>query len=242
MSVELTQIIFAGVMFLAVIVWAISFRKAARLGQGTRTATESWPMARFDEPEPLSDIDVTGIQTVRGSRSEVSRLLGRTLLDSGVPGVFASLFEITERTDERIQIRKTGPLICNQPTGMYFSEAVFDLKRIGPDSVEVHYRLGFERLLKGMRRTALAFIIGIGLPVLLIVGGVVWIYVVNNPNQVVRWQVFQTLQVAHVLWPPFLLTGLFNSGRRHTRTWISNVLRSVELASETSTEFTEDKW
>ncbi|MEZ6132060.1 MAG: hypothetical protein R3C59_25645 [Planctomycetaceae bacterium] len=232
MSIEMTQMIYTGIMFVAALVWILSLRKAARLGKNACAPADTWPLGDTFESDVSGD--VAGVQTIRGRRPEVSRLLGQTLLNSGVPGVFATLFEMTERTDERIQIRKTGPLVCNQPSGMYFSEAVFDLTASSSNTVEVHYRLGFERLRRGMRLTALAIILGLGLPVMLIVGTVLWIFVVNNANPIVRWQVFQALQVVHVLWPPFLVMGIFNSGRRHSRTWISNLMRSVELASETA--------
>ena len=231
MDAQLAQAVFTGIMVVAVGVWAYSLRRAARLGQRNSMATDPWaPGVAFDNQSGECE-GVTGAQTIRGEPESISKALGQMLLSTGVPGMFATLFEITERSSERIAITKTGPLICNQPSGLCFSEAEFEFRRAGGNTVEVTYRLHFERLLRGVRRTALGIILGLGLPVLFVVGWVVWVFVVSSDDPAVRWQVFQTLQVVHVLWPPFLLMSVYRSGRVHARTYVSNLLRSLELVS-----------
>ena len=231
MDAQLAQAVYTGIMAIAIGVWAYSFRLVVRLGQEDSVVTDPWAPGAAFEDESGEVHSVVGAQTLRGDPESLSKALGQTLLSTGIPGMFSTLFEITERTPDRIAIRKTGPLICNQPTGLSFSEAEFDFRRAGGDTVEVTYRLGFDRLLRGIRRTALGIILGLGLPVLLIVGMVIWVFVVSSNNPTVRWQVFQTLQVAHVLWPPFLVMWIYRSGRNHARTYISNMLRSLELVT-----------
>ena len=38
-------------------------------------------------------------------------------------------------------------------------------------------------------------------------------FVIHDPNPMMRFQVFQVLQAIHLVWPPFLFTGLYR-GRR----------------------------
>lgn len=225
------QTVYWSIMIVSLLVWFTSLHLAMRMGG--RKAQEEDPFAPFTQlpEEPDDSAVLTGEKTVRGTCEDVSVKLGQALLQTGVPGMFSSLFEIKERTAERLHVEKTGPLICNQPSGMYFSEVEFLLSPAGESQVVVQYRLGFERLVQRVRTVALSLILGLGLPVILIVGGIIWFLVVNNPNPVVRWQVFQTLQIAHVLWPPFLILGMYRSGRRHGRTFIANVLSILELAT-----------
>lgn len=236
MSVETTQLIFAIILAIAIFVWAWSVRRTARLMTPAATSEDPWAPAFSMSPTVNTGADVVGIQTVKGTANQVSRLIALQFLKNFVPGHFASPFEVVEQTNQRVVVRKSGPLVCNQPSGMYFSEAEFEIKPMSLDSVEVHYRIGFERLRIKLQRIALGLILLLGLPVLIIVPTIIWVFVVNNPQAAIRWQVFQTLQVLHVLWPPFLVTSFLGSGQRHARTFVSNLLRTVELLSESTVD------
>jgi hypothetical protein len=146
-------------------------------------------------------------------------------------GGFTSLFEISERTDEKLTLRKTGPLVCNQPAGLYFSEATVTFENLGNTTTRVHYELGYERLAKRLRSIALGIILLVGLPVMLLVGITVWHFVLPSEYPAVRWQVLQTMQIGHALWPPFLAVAIYSMGRRQSKTYFSNLLSNLELAA-----------
>jgi hypothetical protein len=65
---------------------------------------------------------------------------------------------------------------------------------------------------------------------MVIVGALVWWFVLRSQNPAVQWQVLQSLQIAHALWPPFLFFGLYRAGRRQSKTYFSNLLSTLELA------------
>ena len=115
-----TQIVFGVLMAVAGGVWFVSLRMALNLGQPKPKAEESFA-AFADVSKPADDSSITGERTVRGEPEAVSQAIAKNLITIGVPGMFASLFEIADRTPERVLVKKTGPLVCNQPTGMYFS-------------------------------------------------------------------------------------------------------------------------
>jgi hypothetical protein len=225
MDENVARLIFAAVMMVGFFFWLWSLQKALALGRQSEPA--DWRMLP-EEQVAHADTE-TGSRIVRGEPELLSQSLARSLTQLGAGG-FAPLFEIIERNSERIALKKTGPLMCNQPAGMYFSEAEITFEPLGNETTRVSYLLGFDRLVKRVRVISLSIILGIGLPVLLIVGGVIWFFVLPSPAPGVRWQVLQTFQIIHALWPPFLVLGLYNTGRRQAKTYFSNLLSTLELA------------
>ena len=128
------------------LVWLLSLVVALRLGR--REGDESGFSAhRFSSSELDSGGPVeAGERVVRGDPEKISREIVRAFLQGHLGG--ASLFEVLERTPRRVVLKKTGPLVVNQPAGLYFSEAEFDLDPLGGDEVRVRYALGFARLVR----------------------------------------------------------------------------------------------
>jgi hypothetical protein len=225
MTQEAATAIFVAIMTVGFLVWLWSLQKTLALGQ--RSVTPDWRMLPEQQTAP-TDTE-SGSRTVRCEPEALSQALARSLTQMNVGG-FLPLYEITERTSQRIGLKKTGPLMCNQPAGMYFSEGEITFDGLPNGSTKVSYALGFDRLVKRVKTIALAIIFGVGLPLLIIVGAVVWVWVLPSPHPAVRWQVLQTLQIAHGLWPPFLFLGLYSTGRRQSKTYFSNLLSTLELA------------
>lgn len=216
---------FAAIMGTGFIVWVFSLIKALKMGHES-AGMDDW---QTGSPMPGKSSTVSGERTIHGDPEKLSKALVRSLLQVNI-GMFGSLFEVVERTAERVVLKKTGPLVCNQPAGLYFSEAEFKLNSIGGDAVRVSYQLGYERLARLMKRIALWIIVGLGLPVMLTVGLIVWFVVIPSEDPAVRWQVFQCFQISHALWPPFLMIWMYSMGRRHSKTFVSNLLTTLELA------------
>ena len=91
------------------------------------------------------------------------------------------------------------------------------------------YRIGYARLIRLLKKIALCIIFGVGLPVMVLVGLAIWLFVVQSDNPSVRWQVFQTLQISHALWPPFLILWFYRIGRRHSKRFMENLIASAEV-------------
>ena len=225
MGEETALIIFAAIMAVGFLVWLWSLAKA--LHMGARPAETDWRLLVEERATPR-DIE-SGERTVRGNPEKLSKTLARSLTQLNV-GAFGSLFEITERTKNRIALKKTGPLMCNQPAGLYFREVEITFEGLGNDTTRVSYVLGFDRLTRRLKMVTLLIILGIGLPLMLIVGAAIWFLVLPTGDPAVRWQVFQTLQIIHGLWPPFLIMGIYSAGRRQARTYFSKLLSTLELA------------
>lgn len=217
--------VFVVVMGGGFIAWVCSLSLALRLGTVPLQSDEI--NADF-EARSWAGTEV-GSRTVQGTPAKLSKSLARALTQINIGG-FGALFEIPERTDEKISLRKTGPLLCNQPSGLYFSVADVAFEYLGNKTTRVHYKLGYDRLARRMRSIALGIILLIGLPVMLVVGSLIWYQVLPSDDRHLQWQVFQSLQIVHAIWPPFLLIGLYSMGRRQSKTYFSNLLSDLELA------------
>jgi hypothetical protein len=224
MNAEVARLIFIVIMVCGVLIWLWSLQMALAIGRN-----KEHPDWRMLDEQPAQANSETGARTVYGSQETLSAALARSLVQLNV-GTFGSLFEIVERTPERILLKKTGPLMCNQPAGLYFSEAEVTFEELANGVTRVAYTLGYDRLARRVKQIALGIILGIGLPTLLIVGGLIWYFVLPSQNPAVQWQVVQTLQIAHALWPPFLFIWLYRAGRRQSKTYFSNLLSTLELA------------
>ena len=222
MNPDTARLVFVSIMAAGFIVWLWSLIMASRLGRSASDADR----LTFDEGPALRT--ETGEVTVSGDSESLSKALVRALRQPGI-GMFGALFKVTERSPERVVLEKTGPVICNQPAALYFTEAELNFAPLGGGKVRVSYRLGYKRLVFLLRKVALSIIFAIGLPVMLLVGTLIWFLVVRNENPAVRWQVFQTLHIFHALWPPFLFLAFYSIGRRRSRVFIENLITSAEV-------------
>lgn len=218
------------------LIWTHALVRAIQMEtQPNRQSRDSNPWAEISPDEPaLSDEEEVGQRRIRGSQSHVSRMIARAILAQNVPGSFAPLFEVTERTDQRVVVKRSTTIACNQPPGMQFSEVEFNLMPLSSDAVDVEYRIRYGQLRRRLRRLAMILILAVGLPVILIGGSLIWVFFVNSGSPVMRWQVLQSLQIVHVLWPPFAVLNRYKSGREHSRTFVSNLMTTAELAESAS--------
>ena len=153
MDVQTTQFVFFAIVTVAACVWTHSLVKAIQMSPRRTDDDNPWA-ALPDETQSTLD-DEFGMRTLRGDLDTVSRAIARAMLNQTIPGMFSTLFQIDERTPEKVLVRKTAPLICNQPPGLQFSEVEFDLAPYGPDTVQVSYRIGYGQLRDRMRKIAL---------------------------------------------------------------------------------------
>jgi hypothetical protein len=227
MDEDVAKLIFAAIMGVGVMVWTFSLHRALRLGLVVKQPD---PLVPDEDAEVGKFESQSGTVTLRGDPQALSKALVRSLVQLQF-GLFASVFKIREYEDGRIALKKIGPLVCNMPPGLHFTEAEISFERTNQGTVQVSYRLGYARLVRLLRKIALCFILVIGLPTIFLVGAIVWLLVIPSPIPGVRWQVLQTLQIGHALWPPFMFMWFYSLGRRQSRTLIENVISSIEMVA-----------
>lgn len=221
MDVLTAQALFLALMTVCVCIWCHSFVRALRLGNKEAPESaqqEGESLAGFP---PTADRD-TGSRVVRGEREAVSRAIAKAVLQHG------TAFEITERNADHVLVRRV-PLTSHQVAGAMFNEMAFALRQVGDGTVEILYCVTYGKTRARLRKIALGIILGVGLPLTIGIGLVVWLFVVGNPMPGMRWQTLQVLHIGHALWPPFLLMHQYQSIRAQSRAFVSNLLMSVEL-------------
>lgn len=240
---QIQEIIFFAIFAIAATVWGISLRMASRIGQtqsrsDSNTDDEAWqePLANpfesisEDPAEPIWDL--LGSETVEcpTTQDAIQRLAKKVADGMGHPQL-ANHYRVDHPSPDQLLVSSDEPPSLSRGTMVAFNRAEFDARPAGAGRVEVHYRISHHLLAQKCRRISLWIILGLGLPVLLVGFSVLWFLVVGHPNQVVRWQIFQGLQVAHVLWPPFLFIGQYRGTLRRSRNAIPNMIRSIVYES-----------
>lgn len=85
------------------------------------------------------------------------------------------------------------------------------------------------RPLNRLFRTAMKVVLGLGFLALLAAGILVPTVIIPSPEEGVRWQVVQTLQVIHFLWPPFLLSFVANRRRAMVEARTGDMLSNLRF-------------
>ncbi len=224
MGEDVAKLIFFVILGVGILAWVVALERALSLGRPARE-----PQATgLDDPQPPPYEWEAGTLTLRGNSDALSKAVLRSLAQLHF-GMVAGIFKMQQYDDGRIALKKVGPLLCNLPPSLYFTEAEISFRDADPGTVEVAYRLGYGRLIRRLRQIALGIILGFGLPTIALVGAVVWFFVIPSPVPGIRWQVFQTLQIAHAIWPPFMILWFYSIGRRQSKTLIENVINSAEI-------------
>lgn len=221
MDVETAKNIFLVIIVAGCAVWAHSLRKALQLGRNHPPAEPTQFDVSEGAPEPATE---SGAFTLRGQPAELSQALIKSMVQYGF-GMIPTLYTI-ERTDHLVSLTKNGPILCNQPRTLSFSDADISFEPLGDDTTQVAYWLGFEKTLHRIRRITLAIIFGVGLPLLIGVGAAVWFLVIPDPQPAVRFRVFQTLHIVHGLWPPYLVMSFYST--RQAKALMESLIVSIE--------------
>ncbi|MEP3480867.1 MAG: hypothetical protein ABJZ55_16595 [Fuerstiella sp.] len=231
MEIQFAEIMFFVIFAIAVIIWGISLRMASRIGKQTVDDDDStnWQEPKtnpFDSETPSWNVRGTETIDCQSAADAIQKLAKKAAEGMGNANV-ANQYRIEKPAQNKLRVSSTTPAGINKAMMLYFDEAEFEANARGSQNIEIEYRLSFDRLAKKTRRISLWIILALGLPVMLFGFTAIWFFVVQNENPAIRWQVFQSLQICHVLWPPFLFLGLYKAAIRNAKNTVPNLLRSL---------------
>ena len=221
MTVETTELVFFGIVAVMGLVWLLGAAFAfARLKPRRRDERDT---GYSHEAGAEASDAVVGEATVEGDAEAVSKKIAEQLVAATSMGG-ASPLEITERTPELVAFKRSlGP----GGPGAVFDEGLFRLRPEG-GKVRVQYAVSMKRFTRIMRVvTCLVCFLWGGL--LVVAWPVfVWLFFVHSENEGTRWQVLQTFQMVHGVWPPFLVGFMGGRLRRMTATFFETFLSNLQ--------------
>jgi hypothetical protein len=233
MSPETARIVFFGVAAVMWVVWLV----------GTRFALSSVSGSPVEGGDPYSgdaltpgrqDLDtspdiVTGEAVIEaaieGGAEAISKKIAEQLVSAAGAGG-ASAIRITERTRERVVFERV-PGAAGGVAAQAMDSGVVKLDAEG-DRIRVRYAVSLKRFMRTMRIATCAVCFGYGAVWVVGVPLLVWgLLFIREAAPADRWQVFQTLQMVHGVWPPFLVGALGGRARRAAAGFLDTLLANV---------------
>lgn len=227
MSIAVAINVFIAIMLLGFTVWLIGLYFAMRIGRCSESPEKG---AQHEDGFGRN----TGETICDASKEQLLERIPKILRRQSL-GILNSLFKVDEISEKELLVSRYGPLMCNLPSALYFSKVHFSFEQISPKQTRVRYVIDQSAVMKRMRQVAMLILFFIGLPTMIGVGLLVWYLVIPAENGAVRGQVFQTFQIVHAIWPPFLFVAIAASANRATKGFIERVLM-VASDSELSAE------
>jgi hypothetical protein len=201
MSSETAQHLVFGITGVGVVVWILSLNFLVRSARLMQPAKEEG-MSELPAQKLLS-----GIAEVEGDPKALANKAAAVLAKATLGPL-----KIIEKSDNRIVFERLEPGIANQPAGRWLRRGEFRFTTLRHNRTQIEWAVepaNFQWILW----------VGGGIQLLGLVALVVgcwatFTFVASSPEPAIRWQSLQMLQVAHVLWPPFLFGGLYRKGIR----------------------------
>jgi hypothetical protein len=194
MDLETAQAVVVGIALIAAVVWLGSLLFLLRSAALVRSAEGGGPLL-------MGSAEVDGEAPALADKA--AGLLAR--------GVLGPL-KIVSKTADQIVFERLDPGMANQPPGRWFRHGELRFTTTGTRRTRIDWAAAPARL-QGMLWAA-GLIQLIALATLVAGGWAMFTWVASSPDPILRWQSFQMLQIVHLLWPPYLLAGLYRKGMR----------------------------
>ena len=229
MTESVAMIIFFTIMAIGAFVWLIALYFTSRIGKSA--ANLEW----VSQSEGVFGLN-TGETVCDATTEELLERIPKVFRRQSL-GILNSVFQCEVISDKEVSVTRHGPLMCNLPTALYFSKVQFRLEPLSQNQTRVKYIVDQSAVMKRLKRIAMLILFCIGLPIMIGVGLLIWFMAIPSQNLAVRGQVFQTLQICHAMWPPFMFVAIAAMATRAARQFIERVLivaSDAELMTESS--------
>ena len=205
MSEEIARAVVWTILFVALVVWMLGVRFVARVRRTSRQAAEPDRLNFEVEDAPVDEI--VGQTAIDQGPQDLAQKLARALAQPQVSQLGA--VKVTSANDQGVTFEQVENLDARLPIRIRQGEVRFTPAEAG--RAVAHYRL---RVDQGRGRLlAAGLVLAGGFVGIVIAWFVMEQYVISNPDPAVRWQSLQSLQVVHLLWPPFALAAVYRASR-----------------------------
>ena len=215
MTAESAQIAFMVLFVIACCIWMLSLWFSLRIGECRQSMWQDYE--KFHGPSGEVDCAI--------SWEEFAPRIKKALRYQAM-SVSTIKFTVSDESEKSLTFERLGPIVCNLPTGLMFSS--LNIKMAEQNGKQVlRYQLNQGTIYEIFKKIALAICLFLGIPALMVLSAVIWYFCVKSENAGVRGQVFQMLQISHVLWPPFLFVMVSQQMRGGVKLFLENILEHV---------------
>ena len=196
----------------------------------------AWVIAAHFSMRALTDGEgsvLGGELEAEGEPEGLSRRIAESLAAGAGP--LAQGFKLTERTEGRIAFERAMPGAISGRAQAVIDSGLVTFERTASGKVRIAYAAKVERQLR-VTRIGLLVCLAAGLVALCVGAALVWVLVIPSETPGVRWQVFQTLQVAQFLWEPWLFLGLRRRGKRIAKAYLDTIVSNAALLGGSAAE------
>jgi hypothetical protein len=221
MTSELARALFLIVWGTGVVLWALALRRS--LLYLSPIEIRDWPGAGGAAPgREAFEPDVRrGVVEVE-ARAEALLEEVATRLGADLGGTFV----LREERDTLVLTNSLPPAF-SQFGWANVSRALVRVTATARARSLATYELDARPLRRRLGRVALVVALAAGLPTVVGVGVLIWWFVLPSQAPAVRWQVLQTFQIAHALWPPFLVLSRLGANLHAAATSLEAVIRAA---------------
>lgn len=229
MTESVAMIIFFTIMVIGAFVWLIALYFTLRIGKSPAN------FASGSQNESIFGFN-TGETVCDATKDELLERIPKVFRRQSL-GILNSVFQCEVISDKEVSVTRHGPLMCNLPTALYFSKVQFRLEPLSQNQTRVKYIIDQSAVMKRLKRIAMLILFCIGMPIMIGIGLLIWFMAIPSQNLAIRGQVFQTLQICHAIWPPFMFIAISGMATRAARQFIERglmVASDADLLSESS--------
>lgn len=212
MTPENAQITFIILFVVACFIWMLSLWFSLRIGEFRRSVWQDYQ--KFHGPSG---------EVPCGMPAEEFFTRIKKLMRYQAMSINIVRFSVSEESENSITFEKLGPMACNLPAGLMFTSVNLQMAEQNGQQI-VRYQVNQRPVFSVFKKIALGICLFLGISALMILSALIWYFCVQSKNQVARWQVFQMLQISHVLWPPFLLVAISWQMQRGVKFFLENVI------------------
>jgi hypothetical protein len=204
MTEAAARIVVWSILTVALVVWMFAVRYVARVRKAERQTKETERLVF--EPEDTAANQLVGQVPVDAGPLGLSETLSRALAQPQVSQLGA--IKVKRMDAESVSFEQ---IERDRTSGLRIDDGEVRFVAAGHNRSMAQYRMAIEH---GRGRLfAAQVLLGGGLAAIAGVWLVMETYVIPSASPQLRWQSFQSLQVAHLLWPPFQLAALHRASR-----------------------------
>lgn len=220
MSEETARIIVYAIAGLGTVIWLVALFMAKR-AFASPVRLDAGPAVPQQERQEKNELETANTQHtwVEGTIDQLMpKLVRQVTTSASADGM------ILERTTDTLVFEVNSPAGSNQLSRF---RALVRFHQVQPNQCEMVYTL--ENQSPAYLPIVAGLFLVLGATAIIVTVGAMEAWVIPNPNMGVRGQVFQTFQIVHLIWPPFLFITIKNQFKKNSERCLQKIVNNLRF-------------